>query len=324
MSQLRKDPVVNRWTIVATERARRPAAFVDSQSTQTDEAQCEYCQERSSKGIFEFEGAKVINSATPILDQSQLFERKSHGLYESSHSYGSHEIVIESQNHVANMADLSAGQIRAVIETYAKRMQTLRQNPSIEYIVAYKNYGIAAGSRNIGHARSQIMAVPVLPMRVDDKIKGAEKYYDSHERCLFCDMIAQELGNKERLVAQNDDFVVIAPFASRFPFETWVLPKFHHSDFAEGIKGYEASLSEIIKDLLCRFKIGLNDPAYNYMIQTSPVKNPSLFKENYHWHIEIIPRLTRVAGFERGTGFYICPIPPEMTAAFLREVELNA
>jgi UDPglucose--hexose-1-phosphate uridylyltransferase len=203
-------------------------------------------------------------------------------------------------------------------------MQTHRQNPFIEYVLAYKNYGVAAGSRNIGHSRSQIMAVPVLPMRVQDKTSGAEQYFDNHERCLFCDMVHQELKSKERVVVENEHFVAISPFASRFPFETWIIPKHHHCDFADGVKDHEGPLAVIMKDILLRFKIGLNDPAYNYLIQTSPVKHPSSFKDNYHWHIEVIPRLTRVAGFERGTGFYICPIPPEMTAAFLREVDIHA
>lgn len=324
MSQLRKDPIVGRWTIIATERARRPAAFVDPKSTITDEKECPYCQGIASKGISELQGVKVFPSDSPILDDSKPFERRGHGLYDVCHSYGSHEIVVETPVHVANMADLPPEQIKAVMQTYALRMQTHRKNPFIEYILAYKNYGVAAGSRNIGHSRSQIMAVPVLPMRVNDKTLGAEKYFDYHERCLFCDMVTQELKHKERVVAQNEHFVVITPFASRFPFETWILPKNHHCDFADGLKGYEDALAAIMKDILLRFKIGLNDPAYNYMIQTSPVKNPSSFKDYYHWHIEVIPRLTRVAGFERGTGFYICPIPPEMTAAFLREVDIHA
>jgi len=324
MSQLRKDPIVGRWTIIATERARRPAAFVDPQSTITDQKQCPFCQDIASKGIDEFQGVKVFNSATPILDASKPFERRGHGLYDVCHSYGSHEVVVETPLHIANMADLPPEEIKAVIHTYVLRMQTHRKNPSIEYIVAYKNYGVAAGSRNIGHSRSQIMAVPVLPMRVKDKTSGAEKYFEYHERCLFCDMISQELKHKERVIVENEHFMVIAPFASRFPFETWILPKNHHCDFAEGVKDYEVSLAGIMKEILLRLKIGLNDPAYNYMIQTSPVKNPSSYKDYYHWHIEVIPRLTRVAGFERGTGFYICPIPPEMTAAFLREVDIHA
>ena len=285
MSQLRKDPIVGRWTIIATERDRRPAAFVDPLSTTTDQKLCSYCQDLASKGVYESHGVKVVNSNSPILDDSKPFERHGHGLYDVCHSYGCHEIVLEVPEHIANMADLPQEQIKAVIQTYALRMQTHRKNPFIEYILAYKNYGLAAGSRNIGHARSQIMAVPVLPMRVKDKISGAQKYFDYHERCLFCDMVSQESKNKERVVVENEHFVVITPFASRFPFETWIIPKQHHCDFADGITGYEYALAAIMKDILLRFKIGLNDPAYNYMIQTSPVKNPASFKENYHWHI---------------------------------------
>ncbi len=324
MSQLRKDPLVGRWTIIATERARRPAAFVDPLSTITDQKHCPYCQDMTSPGVDESHGVKVINSSSPILNDSKPFERRGHGLYDVCHSYGSHEIVLETSEHIANMADLPPEQIKAVMQTYALRMQTHRKNPFIEYILAYKNYGVAAGSRNIGHSRSQIMAVPVLPIRVKDKIRGAEKYFNYHERCLFCDMVSQEILNKERVVVENEHFVVITPFASRFPFETWILPKNHHCDFADGIAGHEDALAAIMKDILLRFKIGLNDPAYNYMIQTCPVKNPSSFKDYYHWHIEVMPRLTRVAGFERGTGFYICPIPPEMSAVFLREVDIHA
>ncbi len=324
MSQLRKDPIVGRWTIIATERARRPAAFVDPLSVDTDQKDCPYCQDIASPAIYEDHGVRVLKSRSPILDDSKPFERRGHGLYDVCHSYGSHEIVLEVHEHIANMADLPVAQIKTVLQTYALRMQTHRKNSFIEYVLAYKNYGVAAGSRNIGHARSQIMAVPVLPMRVKDKIAGAEQFFGFHERCLFCDMVSQELKAKERVIVENDHFVVIAPFASRFPFETWILPKNHHCDFADGIAGYEEALAAIMKDILLRFKIGLNDPAYNYMIQTSPMKNSSSYKDNYHWHIEVMPRLTRVAGFERGTGFYICPIPPEMSAAFLREVEIHA
>jgi len=284
MSQLRKDPIVGRWTIIATERARRPAAFVDPQSTLSDPKKCPFCH-GADKSVYESQGVKVFNSSSPILDDSKPFEHHSHGLYDVAHSYGSHEIVVETPLHIANMADLSSEQIARIFQTYALRMQTHRKNPFIEYVFAYKNYGVAAGSRNIGHSRSQIMAVPVLPMRVTDKTSGAKQYFETHERCLFCDMIDQELKKKERVVAQNEQFITITPFASRFPFETWILPKNHHCDFAEGIKDHESQLAAMMKDILLRFKIGLNDPAYNYMIHTSPVKRPSAFKDDYHWHI---------------------------------------
>jgi UDPglucose--hexose-1-phosphate uridylyltransferase len=322
MPQLRKDLIVGRWVIIATERARRPAAFVEPVAADTDPKDCPFCQDTTSTVLYESAGLKVVKSGNPILDNSKPFERHGHGLYDVCYSYGSHEVVVEAPKHIANMADLSLDQIGHVFQAYALRMQEHRRDAFIEYILAYKNYGIAAGSRNIGHSRSQIMAVPVLPMRVKDKIGGAKKYFDYHERCLFCDMITQEHNSGQRVIVENEHFIAFTPFASRFPFETWILPKNHHCDFADGIKGYEQSLAVLMKNVLSRFKIGLNDPAYNYIIQTVPAKNMSLFKEDYHWHIELIPRLTRVAGFERGTGFYICPIPPEMTASFLREVEV--
>ncbi len=321
MPQLRKDPIVDRWIIIATERARRAAAFVDPVSTDTDPKNCPFCQDRAFTAVYESGGVKVVKSGNPILDGSKPFQQRRHGLYDVCHSYGSHEIVVETPKHIANMADLSLEKIKGVLKAYALRMQEHRKDPLIEYVLAYKNYGLAAGSRDIGHSRSQIMAVPVLPMRVKDKISGAQRYFGYHERCLFCDMIAFEHESGERVVLENEQFMVMTPFASRFPFETWILPKKHHCDFADGIRGQEQSLARIMKDILSRFKVGLSDPAYNYIIQTAPAKDPYVHQEDYHWHIELIPRLTRVAGFERGTGFYICPIPPEMTAAFLREVE---
>ncbi len=327
MPQLRKDPIVNRWVIIATERARRPAAFIDPPSTATAQQDCPFCQDASRQAIYTQGDVRVVKSGTPILDVNKPFDRKKHGLYDVCYSHGHHELVIETSTHTANMADLSAAQIQDVFDTYALRMSEHRKDPAVHYVLAYKNYGVAAGSRNIGHARSQIMAVPVLPMRVKEKIDGAKKYFDYHERCVFCDLLDQELQSRERIVAQNEGFVALTPFAPRFPFETWIVPKRHHCDFSKGIEGQSVLLAQLMKDILLRFKIGLNDPSYNYMIQTSPIEHGHLMdhrypsiSDDYHWHIELIPRLTRVAGFERGSGFYICPIPPEMSAAFLREV----
>jgi len=327
MAQIRKDLLVSRWVIVATERARRPAAFIEPVSHQTKAQSCPFCIS-DEKPIFINDRVKVFKSGTPFFVDTKPFSRQKQGLYDISSSWGSHEVVVETPEHVANMADLALADIEKVFETYAKRMMMHRQDHSIRYVLAYKNYGVAAGSRPIGHARSQIMAVPVNPIRVKDKITGAKRYFDFHERCLFCDMIRQERKDGQRVVLENRDFLALTPFASRFPFEVWIVPKRHSCDFAQGISGCENQLAQMIKDLLLRFKVGLNDPAYNYMIQSAPFEDGGGYKkyptieEDYHWHIELIPRLTRVAGFERGTGFYINPIPPEMTAEFLREIKI--
>ncbi len=327
MAQIRKDLLVSRWVIVATERARRPAAFVDPVNHQTDIKHCPFCLS-DEKPIFTNDRVRVFESGTPFFVDGQPFSRQKHGLYDISSSWGSHEVVLETPEHVANMADLALADIEKVFETYAQRMLLHRKDHSIRYVLAYKNYGVAAGSRPIGHARSQIMAVPVNPIRVKDKIAGAKRYFDFHERCLFCDLIRQERKDSQRVILENREFLALMPFASRFPFEVWIVPKRHCCDFAVGIAGCENQLAQMMKDLLLRFKVGLNDPAYNYMIQSAPFEDGGGYKkyptieEDYHWHIELIPRLTRVAGFERGTGFYINPIPPEMTAEFLREIRI--
>ncbi|MBI5145375.1 MAG: galactose-1-phosphate uridylyltransferase, partial [Candidatus Omnitrophica bacterium] len=175
------------------------------------------------------------------------------------------------------------------------------------------------------HSRSQLIATPVNPKRVKEELVGARHYYDYHERCVFCDLIKQELESKDRLILDIDGFIAIAPFASRFPFEVWILPKKHSSDFINLEMDMRLDLGRIIKKVLLKLKKGLGDPPYNYILHTAPFRRPKIgywksIDSDYHWHIEIMPRLTRVAGFEWGTGFYICPLPPEDAAKFLREV----
>ena len=156
---------------------------------------------------------------------------------------------------------------------------------------------------------------------------GSKQYYDYHERCIFCDMIRQEIEQKERIVLDIDGFLAIVPFAARFPFEVWILPKKHSSDFITCAAGSRMDLARVLKLVLQKLKKGLNNPAYNYIIHTAPFRREKAgywktIDQDYHWHIEIMPRITRVAGFEWGSGFYICPVPPEDSAKFLREVEI--
>jgi UDPglucose--hexose-1-phosphate uridylyltransferase len=172
-----------------------------------------------------------------------------------------------------------------------------------------------------------LIATPVNPKRVKEELAGSRHYYENHERCIFCDLIKQELDSKERLILDIDGFIAIAPFAARFPFEVWILPKKHSADFVNLEPEQRLDLARVIKTILARMKKGLGDPSYNYVIHTAPLRRPKAgywksIDSDYHWHIEITPRLTRVAGFEWGTGFYICPLPPENAAQFLREVQL--
>jgi UDPglucose--hexose-1-phosphate uridylyltransferase len=241
------------------------------------------------------------------------------------HGVGAHEVVIETNQHIANMADLSEGQIANVVTCYIDRMKDLEKDERFKYVLVFKNYGWIAGAGRIKHSRSQIIATPVNPKRVKEELAGARLYYEYHERCVFCDLIKQELGSPDRLIADVDGFIAVTPFAARFPFEAWILPKKHACDFTSLDAPGRLSLGQIMKKVLAKIKKGLDDPPYNYVLHTAPFRREKVgywktIDYDYHWHIEIMPRLTRVAGFEWGTGFYICPLPPEDAAKFLREV----
>jgi UDPglucose--hexose-1-phosphate uridylyltransferase len=204
----------------------------------------------------------------------------------------------------------------------------LEKDKRFKYVLVFKNYGWIAGAGRIKHSRSQLIATPVNPKRVKEELVGARHYYDYHERCIFCDLIKQELELKDRLILDIDGFIAVTPFAARFPFEVWILPKKHSCDFTNLEMGMRMDLGSVIKKILMKLKKGLNDPPYNYILHTAPFRRSTKatywksIEYDYHWHIEIMPRLTRVAGFEWGTGFYICPLPPEDAAKFLREVEV--
>jgi len=343
MPELRKDPIVGRWVIIATERARRPGTFLNPTDHGVEDENCPFCvsgHTSETKEVYALreEGLNVngadwkvcvLESGTPTLKEGEASNRETSGLYTRAHGHGAHEVVVETPEHIGNMADLSCEQIRLVIDTYRQRINEFEKDSDFKYVIPYKNYGWASGCRRINHSRSQIIAMPVHPLRVKEKLVGAKNYFDEHQSCLFCDLIAQEKKDGTRIVSQNDHFIAMAPFEARFPFELWILPKDHHCEFAKGVVGHEDDLAKMLKDILSRLKIGLDDPAYNYVIHSAPFqKNPSETKwrtieQDYHWHIEVMPRLTRVAGFEKGTGFYICPIPPEEAAEYLRGVPLD-
>ncbi len=339
MPELRKDPIIGRWVIIATERAKRPNDF-KKETFQPDEGECPFCEGRESQTPQEIYAirnnsqrntpgwqVRVVPSKVPFLAIEGSIGRKGQGLFDTMNGIGAHEVVIETTQHIANIADLPETQIANVFDTYIKRIADLEKDQRFKYVLVFKNYGWQAGAGRVRHSRSQLIATPVNPKRVKEELVGARKYYEFHERCIFCDLIKQELEDKKRLILEIDGFVAIVPFASRFPFEVWILPKRHNCDFVNQSKEELNFLASAIKKVLLKLRNGLNDPAYNYIIHTAPFKRQksghwTTVNEDYHWHIEIMPRLTKVAGFEWGTGFYICPTPPEEAANFLRTIEV--
>ena len=180
--------------------------------------------------------------------------------------------------------------------------------------------GAAAGA-SLEHTHSQLIVTPIVPISVWEEMTGALEFFNYRGRCIYCDMVQQEIANEKRIVLDTTHFTAFCPFASRFPFETWIIPKQHSSHYENIPKPGVDDLASVLRQVLNKLEVALDCPPYNYIIHTAPFDHQE--QPHYHWHIEIIPRLTKVAGFEWGTGFYINPVPPEDAAAFLREVKIN-
>jgi UDPglucose--hexose-1-phosphate uridylyltransferase len=331
MPELRKDPVHGRWVIIATERSRRPSDFAQEERRSVGGfcPLCEGNEDRTPPEVLAFRenGAlpnspgwslRVVPNKFPALRIEGDLDREGEGIYDKMNGIGAHEVVVETPHHSETLSTLPLKNVENVLWAYRERMVDLRRDHRLRYVMVFKNYGSAAGA-SLEHTHSQIIALPIVPTRVREEIEGAKNYFLYKDRCVFCDIIRQELRQRSRVITENSGFVSIAPFASRFPFETWILPKAHQTSYELMENSIYGQAAEILSDTLRRLRQVLDDPPYNYIIHTS--SSPEQDRDYYHWHIEIMPKLTKVAGFEWGTGFYINPTPPEEAAEYLREAK---
>jgi UDPglucose--hexose-1-phosphate uridylyltransferase len=334
MPELRKDPVTDRWVIIATERARRPTDFIRERvPTQPSGRVCPFCPGNESKTppeVLAYRSGsapnqpgwslRVIPNKFPVLGIEGELNREGEGLFDKMDGIGAHEVVIEGAEHALSITELSERSIEQVLWAFRDRVLDLKNDRRLRYVLLFKNHGEAAGA-TLEHTHSQLIALPVVPKRVTEELEVSQRYFDFKERCVFCDLIRQESKAGARVITETDQFVVLSPYAARFPFETWILPRRHHSHF-ENVEGAQLSnLAWVLKSTLRKLEKVLERPPYNLLIHTAPLQEAAM--THYHWHIEIIPKLTRVAGFEWGTGFYINPTPPEEAAQFLREAGLG-
>ena len=263
---------------------------------------------------------RTVPNKFPALRVEGDLDRQGEGLYDRMNGVGAHEVVIETPDHMATLSTMDERQVAEVLWAFRDRVLDLKKDKRLRYVMLFKNHGEAAGA-TLEHPHSQIIALPVVPKRVQEELDGARKYFEFKERCVYCDILRQDLKDSERVILETDEFAALAPFASRFPFETWLLPRRHESHF-ENIREAElANLAWVLRNVLRKMDRVLEKPAFNLIVHSAPVQEST--SEHYHWHIEIIPKLTRVAGFEWGTGFYINPTPPEEAARFMREAGLS-
>jgi UDPglucose--hexose-1-phosphate uridylyltransferase len=331
--ELRKDPVCGRWVIISTERGKRPSDFKNTVE-QRKGGFCPFCPGNESSTPPEvlvyrpYPGApnspgwttRVVPNKFPALQIEGDLDKVGEGMYDKMNGIGAHEVIIETPNHDATLPLMSLKGVEDMLWAYRDRIMDLKKDMRFKYILIFKNHGAAAGA-SLEHPHSQLIALPVLPKAVIEEMNGSRKYFNDRERCIFCDMVRQELGAKTRFILENESFVGFSPYAPRFPFEVWILPKRHISHFENCRESEYGSLAKILQDLLNRMDKVLQNPPYNYFIHTAPLHD-DYSVDFYHWHLEIMPRLTKTAGFERGTDFYINPTPPEEASKHLREVEL--
>lgn len=329
MSELRKDPVIGRWVIVAPERGKKISDY-NQQVRENKHNFCPFCKENidktphailtikkeSSGGDWKI---RVIPNKLPALRVEGNLEREGVGIYDKMNGIGAHEIIVESPDHNIDIVNQDLSHIKDLFLTYKKRMLDLRNDFRLKYVMIFKNHGFDAGAM-LEHSHSQLIATPVIPKRVVEELDGAQKYFNYKERCIFCDIIYQEIKENSRVVIEEENFIAIEPFAARFPFETWILPKVHYSNFEHSPDELLHHLAIIFKTVMGKINQALNNPPYNLLIHTAPLSKET--SEHFHWHIEIIPKLLHVAGFEWGTGFYINPTAPEEAAKYLKKLKL--
>lgn len=338
MPELRKDPVVGRWVIIATERGKRPTDF-NPEPIRDDTGFCPFCEGHEDKTppeIFALRGdhqaangpgwqVRVVPNKFPALRIEGEMGKAGVGMYDKMNGIGAHEVIIETPEHNKKLHMHAPESLARVFGAYKERLVDLNKDKRLKYILIFKNEGRQAGA-SLSHPHSQLIATPVTPKRVKEELLGAKDYFNYKDRCVFCDIIREEITQEARIIYENRGFLAFCPFASRFPFEIWLLPKRHSPDYYTVEHEEMLLLSDAIIAIMRKLAVALNNPQYNFVLHTGPVRWARMgywvtLDVDYHWHIEIMPKLTHVAGFEWGTGFYINPTIPEEAAKYLREVE---
>jgi UDPglucose--hexose-1-phosphate uridylyltransferase len=328
MPEIRQNIVTREWVIIATERAKRPEDFsrqdTERPSPPRHVPSCPFCAgnenltppevyRQPSQGPWQ---VRVVPNKFSALDPTAPLSRHVQGLKRMISGVGIHEVIVETPDHDRVMALLSEAEIARVLETYQKRYMAITADPRVAHASLFKNHGIRAGT-SLEHPHSQIVGTPIMPPGVRDRMENALRFFDETGECIHCAVLADELRDQERIVAQSRDFVAFLPYGSVTPFHLWIYPLRHTASFGEATLEELADLARLLRLVLRKVYFGLRNPDYNIAVRTPPSEARGL--RYYHWYMSMIPRVTRVAGFELGSGMFINPSLPEASAAFLRD-----
>jgi UDPglucose--hexose-1-phosphate uridylyltransferase len=336
MPELRQDPATKQWVIIARERAKRPHDFMKKEPFPLLPAykeDCPFCpgNERMTPpetmayrrgGPANGPGwwVRVVpNKFAALVPDGSLSRKEEDGLFRKMDGVGHHEVIIETPQHNQCIALMEDKQVEEVLLTYRERYLTLREDPRFKLIIIFKNHGRAAGT-SLEHPHSQLVATPIVPLSIRYRFEKAASHFDDDGTCVYCDIIREGLRAPSRIVMETERFLVFHPFASRAPFETWILPKEHEASFGSITMEEAKEFARVLKTTLFKLYKGLNNPDYNYILHTAPIKDEH--EDYFHWHLQILPRLVTPAGFELGTGMFINTALPEETADFIRNLPI--
>ena len=325
MPELRQDPITGSWVLIAPERTGRPTDFVHASLPPAHDGECPFDpgnEAMTPPAVLVLpesgEGwqVRVVPNKFPAVQSDGVAKRLGQGLFQGLTGVGIHEVVIESPDHGATLATLPETAVAEVFRAFQVRFQAIEKGGRFPYVLVFKNHGAEAGA-TLRHGHSQLVALPIVPPRARQELDGARAYFLKENRCIYCDLMTTEEGGP-RFVLRDDDFVVLSPYASRFAWEVWLIPRRHRSRFGDATATERTALARALKGTLISLDRALDVPPYNLTLQSAPFGEDT--DEHYHWHIEMAPRVTRLAGFEWATGAFINPMPPEDAARKLREI----
>lgn len=330
MSELRRDPVLGRWVIVRTMEPWTPDHYEKEDNSVKYAQASPFSEYRESMTPPEVEAirapgsspnapgwqVRVVPNKFPALKIEGDLDRHGMGIFDMSNGIGAHEVLIETPDPAKQMADFTPEEIKNVLWMYQRRSLDLAKDKRFQYIVVFKNFGRSAGA-SVEHAHSQIIALPMIPKYVQEKLVSAREYFQYRGRSIFSDILLQEREEKNRIVTENDQYMAFCPFVSRYSFEISLFPKKEQTRFVHLKEDELQSLGQILLDVLRRLRTCLGNPSFNFYLHVHPIHYAH--EETFMWHMEIVPKLTRSTVFEWGTGFHVVFTPPEVAAKYLRE-----
>jgi UDPglucose--hexose-1-phosphate uridylyltransferase len=333
MPELRQNYFTKEWVIMATERAKRPEELATRRVVKELPSfveTCPFCLGNESKTppevmrISSQDDAawqvRVVANKFAALSPDAQPTRRIHRSRRSMGGFGVHDVIIDTPNHAHFMALMSDAHVANVLRAYKARFDTLSLDPRIAHITIFKNHGLDAGA-SLEHPHSQLIATPVISSQVRGRFHQALAHYDEYGECMFCQMIEEEIAEKTRVVILTDRFVALQPYASPTPFTTHILPRRHIASFGDISATEITDLACVLRSMLAKLNSGLGNPDFNYTIRSAPAEYAGV--KHFHWYVSILPRLTRVAGFELGSGMFINTVLPESAAEFLRNVQID-